>query len=86
MVEFGEAHAEVRSQIAAWLLEAEEADWKTPAEIRDRFGGASFLDDNRVVFNLKGKKYRLLVKVDYTRSIVIAQKIGTHAEYSKWAL
>lgn len=82
--DFGKKHSEVRSQIMAWVYEAEEAEWQTPNDIKTRYPHASFLADNRVVFNLKGNKYRLDTKITYKNKIVLIKRIGTHAEYSKW--
>jgi mRNA interferase HigB len=84
--EFANLHADVRPQLEAWLNEVEEADWKEPQKIKERFPGASFLSGNRVVFNLKGNKYRLLTKMSFEVQVVLIAKIGTHAEYSKWGL
>jgi len=81
---FRRKHADARSQIDAWLAEAEEAQWETPSEIKRRYADASFLADNRVVFNLKGNRYRLDAKIDYHQKIVLIKRIGTHAEYDKW--
>jgi mRNA interferase HigB len=81
---FGVRHADVRSQLAAWVSEAEEAEWKTPNDIKARYPQASFLADNRVVFNLKGGNYRLDAKISYKTQVVLVKRIGTHAEYSRW--
>lgn len=81
---FRVAHADARAAIDAWLAEAESAAWQTPGDIRARYGSASFLSDNRVVFNLKGNKYRLETKVNFPFQIVLVTRMGTHAEYSKW--
>lgn len=82
--EFGKRHADVVSLLKIWVQEAEEAQWQTPTDIKTRYVHASFLADNRVIFNLKGNKYRLDVKVSYKSKIVFIKRIGTHAEYSKW--
>lgn len=84
--EFAARHADVRSQLDSWFSEAEEAHWKTPADIKARFHSASFLSDNRVVFNLAGNRYRLVAKIGYDLQVVLVQMIGTHAEYAKWRL
>lgn len=84
--EFARRHAGVRSQLQAWLAEAEEAQWRVPEDIQRRYPTASFLAANRVVFNLKGRKYRMAVKVSYQLQVVMVERIGTHAEYSKWKL
>jgi len=82
--EFVNQHGDVREQISAWISEATEATWKTPGDIRARYATASFLFDNRVVFNIKGNRYRLEVKISYKNQIILIKRIGTHAEYSKW--
>ena len=84
--EFCARHAGVRTPVNAWRSESEKAKWDTPQDIKDRYPSASILSDNRVVFNLKGNDYRLLVKVDYKRSIVLIKEIGTHADYDNWKL
>ncbi len=65
------------------LLEVEEAEWNGSADIKARFPSASFLSENRVIFNIKGNKYRIEVKVSYEVKVVLVMWIGTHAEYSK---
>jgi mRNA interferase HigB len=81
---FCKKHADVSPQISAWCAEVEEAQWKGPPEIKLRYTSASFLAGNRVVFNLKGNKYRLDTKVNYKHQVILVKRIGTHAEYSKW--
>ena len=81
---FVQAHADVRGPASAWLLEVEEAEWTTPQDIKDRYPNASLITGERVVFNLKGKKYRIDVKVSYSNSIVLIKRLGTHAEYNRW--
>lgn len=82
--EFAIQHADVRAQSDAWLCEVEEADWQTPTDVKVRFPSASILSDYRVIFNLKGNRYRLEVKVSYEMKTVLVTRIGTHAEYAKW--
>ena len=84
--DFQDSHAEVRSQLSAWVSEVEDAQWRSPQEVKDRYATASILDSNRVIFNIKGNQYRLLVQISYKLQIVKVQRIGTHAEYSKWKL
>lgn len=83
---FIKRHADVRSQVTAWLFEAEEAQWRSPEDIKARYAHTSFLDNNVVVFNLRGNKYRLVVAVAYKNQMIIIKRIGTHAEYSRWEL
>lgn len=84
MEDFAHRHAGSRAQVDSWLCETKDANWKTPYDIKARFPSASFLSDNRVVFNLKGNRYRLDTKISYEFQIVFIKRIGTHSEYSKW--
>jgi mRNA interferase HigB len=84
--EFAKKHADVRSQLQAWLAEAEEAEWRSPEDVKRRHHTTSLLAGNRAVFNLKGNKYRMVVQISYQVQVVMVQRIGTHAEYSKWEL
>jgi mRNA interferase HigB len=83
---FIKKHARAGSSLRPWLAEAEGADWKTTQDIRNRFNSADFLSDNRVVFNIGGNKYRLVVIAYYAAGILKIDRIGTHAEYDKWNL
>lgn len=84
--DFMKRHADIRSQLSAWLYEVEAADWSSPNEIKKRYVHASFLKDNHVIFNIKGNNYRLEAKVSYKLKVVRVKRIGTHADYSKWKL
>ena len=76
-------HPDAKSSIESWYHEAKNVKWKNSIDIKSRYSSASFLSDNRVVFNIKGNGYRLLTKVDYKRGIVLIKKLVTHSEYSK---
>lgn len=67
----------------AWHKDAKAADWGTPAKIRARYPAASILPGNRVVFNINGNAYRLIVAVDYDNGVVYIRFIGSHAEYDR---
>ena len=84
--EFILQHADAAAAANAWLAEAEEAQWKMPMDVKERYPHASILSDNQVIFNLKGKKYRLEAKITYQNQIVLIKRAGTHAEYSRWKL
>ena len=77
-------HTDCVQQISAWIAEAKDAGWHTPADIKRRYVNASFLADNHVVFNIKGNKYRLDTKIYYQRQLVMIVRAGTHAEYDGW--
>ena len=78
---FADAHADARQPIFAWFAEAERERWRGPDDIKVRFPSASFLAGNRVVFNIKGNKYRLVVAIKYEFFVVYVRFVGTHAEY-----
>lgn len=84
--DFKRRHPDVQSQVDAWFLEAEEARWGTPHAVTRRYSTASILSENRVVFNLKGNSYRLLVRIAYRLGKVLVLMAGTHAEYDRWDL
>ena len=73
----------VKSALDSWFYEAQAADWKTPADIVRSYANASIVGDDRVVFNVKGNSYRLVVAVDYWRQIVFIKWLGSHVEYDK---
>ena len=64
-----------------WFSEAEAADWKNPVEIKALYSHASIVGDNRVVFNIGGNKYRLVVKMHYGAGRLFIRWVGTHADY-----
>lgn len=80
---FKRSHADVRGALDAWQLDVERAEWSEPQDIKRRYPSASFLSDNRVIFNIKGNNYRLVIKVKYQNGIALIEWIGTHAAYDK---
>lgn len=68
LVEFYESHAQAKAPLEAWHAEARKANWQKPDDIKKGYVSASFLKDNRVVFNIKGNDYRLIVHIDYGSS------------------
>jgi mRNA interferase HigB len=83
LADFWQKHADAAFPLIAWFKEANAADWKQPQEIRDRYRSADFLPGNRVVFNIGGNKYRLVVKIAYKPGLIYIRFVGTHAEYDK---
>ncbi len=75
--------AKARRLFPAWLDDTENAEWRTPSEIRRRHTTADFLPGNRVVFNLGGVDYRLVTVIDYVRQIVLIRWVGYHKDYDK---
>lgn len=83
LVEFWTKHVDAEQSLKPWFSEAEKARWKTPTDIKRLYPSASFLADNRVVFNIKGNTYRLIVKINYDYGQVFVRFVGTHAQYDK---
>ena len=81
--DFWEKHADCEQQLKSWYNEAEQADWKSPNDIKKDYPSVSILEDNRMVFNIKGNKYRLIVRINYMYGIIWIRFVGTHAEYDK---
>ena len=75
--------AQARKPLQNWLQEARAATWKTPQDIKNRYRSADFLAGNRVIFNIKGNSFRLVVRVRYEGSTVLVEWVGTHADYDK---
>ena len=71
------------SALKAWFNDANRANWRSPHDIKNVYRNASILANNRVVFNIKGNDYRLIVHIRYDLGIVFIRFIGTHAEYDK---
>ena len=74
-------HGDAEQALRAWYSEAKEADWDGPNDIKDKYHSSSILGNNRVVFNIKGNKYRLIVAIKYEFKIVYIRFVGTHKEY-----
>ena len=81
--EFWLQYPDAEGPLLAWYREAEAADWASPAEVKAQYRNASFVGGNRVVFNIKGNDYRLLVKINYPYRVVYIRFVGTHAEYDE---
>ncbi len=80
---FKQTHADARGPLNAWQNEVERSQWQSSQDIKQRYSSADFLADNRVIFNVKGNRYRLVVQVRYLGGLVVVEWIGTHAEYDK---
>ena len=67
----------------AWYALASRSQWKSPSDIKEAYRSASFTANNRVVFNIKGNDYRLVVLVRYDKGLLFVKFVGTHAQYDK---
>jgi mRNA interferase HigB len=81
LLKFTARHPDAKQSILAWCDEVKKARWKHPADIKAQYASASILKNRRVVFNIKGDSYRLIVAVAYNVGFVYVKFIGTHAEY-----
>ena len=78
---FWQRHPDAEQPLNAWYEEATSATWTQPADIKARYRSASVLKNRRVVFNIKGNDYRLIVAIAYRLQIVYVKFVGTHQEY-----
>jgi mRNA interferase HigB len=82
--EFWQRHPQAEGPIRVWFAVVAKARWKSPNDIKGQFGTTvDFVADNRVIFDLGGNKYRLIVHVSYRFGRVLVKFIGTHAEYDR---
>ena len=78
-----ERHPDVEQPLKAWYDEASKAQWLTPQDIKEQYKSASFIGKNRVVFNIKGNNYRLIVAIAYRFGAVYVKFVRTHGEYDR---
>jgi mRNA interferase HigB len=84
LIAFWKRHRDVEAALRLWFSQVEKATWQGPADVRAMFGTADFIANNRVVFDIKGNAYRLIVQVRYAPfCLVFIRFIGTHAEYDR---
>ena len=81
--QFWEKHPDSKQSLMAWFKEAEHTSWRSFDDIKKRYSSADVLPGNRVVFNIKGGNYRLVVNIHYNTGMVYIRFIGTHAEYDR---
>ncbi len=74
-------HPDAEQPLKAWFEEASKAAWTQPSDIKVQYRSASILKNRRVVFNIKGNEYRLVVAIAYRLQIVYVKFIGTHQQY-----
>jgi mRNA interferase HigB len=78
-----QGYADAKGALQSWYDEAIKASWKTPQEIKVQYRNASICANNRVVFNISGNKYRLVVEMQYRAGIAWVKFVGTHVQYDK---
>ncbi len=80
---FWTGHGDSEQALKSWYQDTRKATWKSPVDVKADFPKASIVGDNRVVFNIVGGKYRLVVKFHYNTGIAYIRFVGTHAMYDK---
>jgi len=80
---FWQKHPTTEIALRAWYAEVRRARWERPADVKANRRNVSILANNRVVFNIKGNDYRLVVAMRYDKQIMFIRFIGTHAEYDR---
>lgn len=90
MDSFMRKHTQARGPLKVWLAEAKAAWWKRWSDIKSRYPSADLIsgrsNGHRIVFNIKGKHYRLVVLVHFNQQVVVIERIGAHTEYDNWKL
>jgi len=79
--EFWEKHLDSEQYLKTWYETAKSSNWQSPNDVKKTYIHASILKNNRVVFNIKGNSYRLIVKFNYDRQWAFIRFVGTHVEY-----
>jgi len=80
---FWEDHPDSETPLLTWYRTVQKAEWQTPNDVKVTYPSASIIKGNRMVFNIKGNDYRLIVKIEYEKQIIFIRFVGTHAEYDK---
>lgn len=83
LIAFWTIHPETEGPLRAWVKETEHSKWDCFEDIKKVYASASRIKGNRVVFNIKGNNYRLLVKIEYPANTVFIRFLGTHEEYDR---
>ena len=83
LVEFWDLHPDAEQPLRAWYAEAKKESWKSPVDIKAIYRSVSILPNNRLVFNIKGNKFRMVVIVEYSQGKMFIRFVGTHAEYDR---
>lgn len=83
LIDYWTLHPDAEQALKSWYDEAANADWQTPQDIKRHYVSASFVANNRVVFNIKGNSHRLIVAVAYRFGAVYIKFIGTHQQYDR---
>ncbi len=83
LVELAGRYSDAKPALDAWFHETEAADWANPAQVKEQYATASILKNGRVVFNIGGNKYRLVVRINYAYRVVYVRFAGSHSDYDR---
>ncbi len=81
--EYWETHPDAEQYLKTWYDTAMSSNWNTPNDVKQTYANASFLKDNRIVFNIKGNSFRLVAKFNFEKQWIFIRFIGTHTAYNK---
>jgi mRNA interferase HigB len=81
--EFWALHPQAKASLSSWYKVVKAAEWNTPQDIKNQFNSADFVGDNRVIFDVGGNNYRVVVRVSYTYKQALIKFVGTHKEYDQ---
>lgn len=76
-------YEDAREPLEAWYREVKQEQWSSPTDVKAKYRSASILQGGRVIFNIAGNKYRLVVKINYPTQIIYIRFVGTHKQYDK---
>ena len=76
-------YANVEASLRAWYHDVKKSNWQSSNELKQQYGNASVVGEGRVVFNIKGNVYRLVIMIDYEFQVIFIRFIGTHKQYDK---
>jgi mRNA interferase HigB len=83
LIEFWDRNPDARVYLETWYETVKNVEWSNPFEVKNFYAKASILKNSRVVFNIKGNEYRLVVKIEYKKQWIFIRIIGTHEEYNR---
>jgi mRNA interferase HigB len=81
--EFWENHPDSEKYLKTWYDTAMSANWKTPNDVKKNYANPSILKDSRIVFNIKGNSYRLVIKFNFEHQLAFVRFLGPHSDYDK---
>ncbi|NEW82850.1 MAG: type II toxin-antitoxin system HigB family toxin [Mariniphaga sp.] len=76
-------YADSESSLSSWYHDAKNSEWKNSNELKQQYKNASIVGEGRVVFNIKGNKYWLVVSIDFEFQVIFIRFVGTHQQYDK---